>query len=237
MQWQEWEPTYRWIVRRLGLDPEADRDATRRLTEILWEIDPLPLLEQLRREVQGRKVVICGAGPSLEHHMRELMRDEDMKQARYMVADGAVSLLLENGWPCHILVTDLDGNRTDIKASAESGALVIVHGHGDNRNGVEDIVPGLGPVLGSTQVEPTERSFLWGGFTDGDRACHIAVHYGPDEIVLAGMDFGDLVGKWSKPGHDTHYLATERKTVKLEIAETLLERLFSQFPVKYRFLE
>lgn len=237
MEWQEWEPTYRWIVGLLGLDPQADRDATRRLTEILWEVDPSPLLQRLEQEIQERTVVICGAGPSLEEHMKRLARSDDMRHARYVVADGAVSLLLDNDWPCHILVTDLDGTREDIMKSAESGSLVIVHGHGDNRTKLEEIVPELGSVLGSTQVEPTERAFLWGGFTDGDRACHIALRYRPREVVLAGMDFGDVVGKWSKPGHDRHFLASTRKSAKLEIAQALLEQLLGQSSVTYRFLE
>ncbi|TFF91596.1 DUF115 domain-containing protein, partial [Candidatus Thorarchaeota archaeon] len=217
-------------------DPRADRKATNRLTEILSEIDPFPLLQRLDTVVRGRTVVICGAGPSLEKHIESLSREKSMMRATYLVADGAVSLLLNKSWPCHVLVTDLDGNSEDIQASADSGALLIVHGHGDNLNEVERTVPGLGQILGSTQVEPTERAFLWGGFTDGDRACHIAVEHGADEIVLAGMDFGKLVGKWSKPEHDEHFVATDKKRAKLEIAEILLERLFSQSTVKYRFL-
>jgi hypothetical protein len=88
------------------------------------------------------------------------------------------------------------------------------------------MVPELGPVLGSTQVEPTDRAFLWGGFTDGDRACYLVITYSPREVILAGMDFGRTVGKWSKPMKDTHFPAPQRKIVKLEIAHELISALF-----------
>ena len=98
------------------------------------------------------------------------------------------------------------------------------------------MVPDLGQVLGSTQVEPTERTFLWGGFTDGDRACYVVAAYSPREIILAGMDFGGVVGKWSKPSHDTHFPAPQRKLVKLEIARNLITTLFERVDIPHTIL-
>ena len=237
MDWEQWKPTYDWIVQKLSLDSNADRRATEVLTVLLQDIEPAPLLDRLAQVISDKKIAVCGAGPSLERHVSEIINQEDMEGVRFIVADGAVSLFREHEWPCHILVTDLDGDIADIKDSAEAGTLVIVHAHGDNIPQVRQVVPDLGRVLGSTQVEPTERAFLWGGFTDGDRACHIAVENNPREILLAGMDLGTIVGKWSKPNHGRHFPASERKRTKLEIAGFLLDKLFSESAVSYRFME
>jgi hypothetical protein len=160
-----------------------------------------------------------------------------MSRAVFIAADGAASALLEMEIHCDVLVTDLDGAQESIRRCTREGAVTIVHGHGDNIDRVEELVPELGPVLGSTQVEPTHRVFLWGGFTDGDRACYIASHYEPEQIIMAGMDLGEVVGRWSKPGHDRHYPASARKRIKLQIAQRLLSHLFDTTGIEYRVME
>ncbi|MBU4342157.1 MAG: MAF flag10 domain containing protein, partial [Candidatus Altiarchaeota archaeon] len=57
------------------------------------------------------------------------------------------------------------------------------------------------------------------GFTDGDRAAFLADRFGAELIVLAGMDFGDEIGKFSG-SYDR-----ERKLEKLRIGKGLLEKL------------
>ena len=236
LQWTEWRPIYLDIVRRLDLDSSMDTKATQLLTELLREVDPKPILHQLEQIIKDRIVVICGAGPSLEKHVQMLKRRDDYQDLVFVVADGAISFLLEQNLSCDILVTDLDGDYNHIKHATKNGTLTIVHGHGDNMNQIRDMVPNLGSVLGSTQVEPTDRTFLWGGFTDGDRACYVAASYSPREIILAGMDFGNLVGKWSKPEHDTHFPAPQRKLIKLEIAYELISTLFEKKDIPHTIL-
>jgi len=220
-------------MQRLSLDSIADRRATDLLTSMLQPIDPNPLLAKLSEIISGRQIVVCGAGPSLKRQIESFSETED---SVFVVADGATSVMLEIGLHCDVVVTDLDGNVDHLIQAKNNGSLLIVHAHGDNMERVTSIVPRLGAVLGSTQVEPTERAFLWGGFTDGDRACHVVCDYSPESIILAGMDFGDTVGKWSKPGHDSHFSAGERKQIKLEIAEELISRLLKQTEIDYRFL-
>jgi hypothetical protein len=236
MEWKEWQPIYQDIVTRLDLNSTMDVKATKMLSDLLETINPDPLLQLLEKKIRNKIVVVCGAGPSLEDHVQILKRRRDFKDLVFVAADGAVSLLLEQEYPCDIIVTDLDGNYNHIKQAIQQGTLAIIHGHGDNMDKIRNMVPELGPVLGSTQVEPTDRAFLWGGFTDGDRACYLVVTYSPREVILAGMDFGRTVGKWSKPMKDTHFPAPQRKIVKLEIAHELISALFETVNLPHTIL-
>ncbi len=225
------------IVQRLNLNSDADREATDLLTSMLESINPGSLLKRLSDLISGNRVIVCGAGPSLKQHMESLLKNDSLAEYVIVVADGATSVILELGLHCDVVVTDLDGNTDHLLEAKNNGALFVVHAHGDNMNRVKSIVPKLGDILGSTQVEPTDRAFLWGGFTDGDRACHVVSEYSPEKIILAGMDFGSTVGKWSKPGHDSHFLADARKRIKLEIAEELISSLIERTGVDYLFLK
>ncbi|MFW9957848.1 MAG: 6-hydroxymethylpterin diphosphokinase MptE-like protein [Candidatus Odinarchaeota archaeon] len=235
MRWTDWQPIYLDIVDKLSLDPSSDREATRLLTELLKVVNPKTLLQDLEQRIKGKTVVICGAGPSLETHLQSLGVGKLFKPI-YVAADGAVSALLNLSYDCSVLVTDLDGNLDDIREATRRDSLTIVHAHGDNMDKIMEIVPSLGAVLGSTQVEPTDRAFLWGGFTDGDRACHIVTAYSPRRVILAGMDFGDTVGKWSKPMHEFHFPADERKRIKLDIARNLIYSLMEHTDIPFTIL-
>ena len=75
-------------------------------------------------------------------------------------------------------------------------------------------------VLGTTQAQPVGNLYNFGGFTDGDRAIFLAVALGASEITLAGMDFGDIVTKYSRPNlPDVLGQADEFKKKKLMYAE------------------
>lgn len=237
MDWIDWQPIYQDIVKRLNLDSIMDIRATQLLTELLKDIYPKPLLQLLEQRIRNRTVVICGAGPSLEQHVQTLRERSDYQDLVFVAADGAVSLLIEQNCACDIIVTDLDGDYNHIKQTLQNGALGIIHGHGDNMDKIREMVPNLGSVLGSTQVEPTERAFLWGGFTDGDRACYVVINYAPRMIILAGMDFGKVVGKWSKPSHETHFAAPRMKLIKLEIAHELITALFDRVNIPFTILQ
>ena len=237
MKWSDWRPIYMDIVQRLELDVEMDRKATELLTNILEDTNPHPLLNQLQETIEGKSVVVCGAGPSLERHVQNLKTGSDLSELVIMAADGAVSVLLDHDIRCEVVATDLDGDIEHLMEMKRKGAILVVHGHGDNMEVVESVVPELGDVLGSTQVEPTHRAFLWGGFTDGDRACHIASKYSSEKIIFAGMDYGSLVGKWSKPSYDDHFIADKRKKIKLKIAQELISSLFERTGIKHVYLK
>ena len=60
----------------------------------------------------------------------------------------------------------------------------------------------------------------FGGFTDGDRAVFLAVQLGAKKLILAGMDFGKVVSKYSRPEIDSEVgPAGPIKELKLEYAE------------------
>lgn len=231
MDWKTWKPIYTDIASRLGFSIREDYAATNMLSHLIKDINPAPLLERLEKTIREKDVVIFGSGPSLMDHIEYV--NQHVSDAVHIAADGAISALRDFGLECDILVTDLDGSIEDILHAVTEGTLPVVHAHGDNQSAVLKCVPQMDCLLGSTQVEPLSNVFLWGGFTDGDRACYLASEYGPKRIVLAGMDFGSVVGKWSKPGHTQHFLASPRKVVKLQIAEDLLNRLWMKTRINH----
>ncbi|MBD3405799.1 MAG: DUF115 domain-containing protein [Candidatus Lokiarchaeota archaeon] len=222
MKWSVWKPIYCDIVSQLNLDPKQDFQATTILDELLRIHDSKSLLQNLDDLLNGKIIAVCGAGPSLEKHLEQMPNREDVI---IISADGATTALYDNQIQCDVIVTDLDGDVTMISRMVKNGAIPIVHAHGDNISTIKKHVPEFTRVLGSTQVKPTENVQLWGGFTDGDRACFIAAHYNPEKIILLGMDFGKMVGKWSKPEHEMHFPASPRKQKKLRIAKSLIEYL------------
>ena len=236
MKWEEWQPLYLDIVKRLNLSPAEDSSATALLDYLLRNIDPEPLLIRLEKMVKNRTVIVGGAGPSLEKHLIYINSSNSCNDYVYVAVDGAVSCFMELGYRCDLVVTDLDGNVDHIKQAVADGALAIVHAHGDNIEQIKEVVPSLDCFLGSTQVEPTERVFLWGGFTDGDRACYLLSHYNPKRIILAGMDFGDIIGRWSKPNHSIDFPASKRKKIKLGIAKCLLAHLCATSGIEFELL-
>ncbi len=237
MKWSEWEPLYFDIVRKLQIDVQCDYRAAELLSEILTDSNPEPLLHHLATTIRGKDVVVFGSGPSLGRHLDIVMDRKPIREAVRIAADGAVSALNDAGMDCQFVVTDLDGNTRDILSAVDAGAIPIVHAHGDNMDVVSRLAPEMVHVLGSTQVEPLHNVFLWGGFTDGDRACFIISHYSPKRIILAGMDFGNVVGKWSKPGYTDHFLASPRKELKLRIAQDMLKYLQDERKFEFSFLE
>ena len=236
MKWDDWKPYYLDIISQLNIDMEKDVASTEILDALLKSTDSAPLITTLRKLIHDRTVIVCGAGPSLLEHLQIIKSSDDYKDVTFIAVDGATSAFVELDMTCDIIVTDLDGDHNDIISMVEQGALSVVHAHGDNIKAVKEVVPKLKHVLGSTQVEPRAKVFLWGGFTDGDRACYLVAHYGPKRIVLAGMDFGENIGRWSKPGHSATFPADERKLLKMKIAEYLLSILWMQTGIDYEYL-
>lgn len=220
LELEDWWPWYRRIVETFGYSQAQDQQAADLLSALLK--DKALDVSELERRIQNRSVLVFGAGPSLEEDLKQVMCEGVIGRFVTVVADGATSALLHlaNVVP-DIVVTDLDGVVSDIVSAQMQGAAVVIHAHGDNIGRLKRYVPDFSCAVGSTQVEPRLGVYNFCGFTDGDRAVFLAAAFGAKSIVLAGMDFGLTVGKYSK--QQVKSLAVKRK--KMRIGRELLEWL------------
>jgi len=170
-----------------------------------------------------KKAIVCGAGPSIKNNLEE-MKKFDLSKFIVVSADGATTALLEEDIIPDIIVTDLDGEMKDIIKANQEGSFLAVHAHGNNMDKINKYVPQLKRVLGTTQSTPLKKVYNFGGFTDGDRALFLAVELGAKYIILAGMDFGKVVTKYSRPDMpESEGKADEIKESKLKYAKKLVE--------------
>lgn len=186
MDWTDWEPWYEAILEDLGYDRAADEAARDELAALLQARDPATP-DSLAAVFDGRSAHLVGAGPRLPDLTRG---DLPTPEEGVLVAcDAAAARVLDLGRVPDVVVTDLDGPRAALVEADEAGALPVVHGHGDNREALADVVPDLaGPLLGTTQAEPRAPVHNWGGFTDGDRAAHAAAHHGATAVRCLAFD-------------------------------------------------
>ncbi|MEA3254612.1 MAG: 6-hydroxymethylpterin diphosphokinase MptE-like protein [Candidatus Altiarchaeota archaeon] len=221
----DWNQKYGEIVKGLGLDAEADLEAAEILDGLLVGSHPdFSRLDGLR----GKKILVYGAGPSLREDIGEIMKQglHRNKDFVFIAADGAAKALLKEDILPDIHVTDLDSDPEVILEVNRRGALTIVHAHGDNISSLKKVVPELRDCLGTTQTKPFGNLRNFGGFTDGDRCVFLAEYFKPSVIVLAGMDFGQLIGEYSGR------YEKEFKLRKLSIGKQLLEELAEESPVE-----
>ena len=205
MKFNEWEPLYREIINDMGYDPDQDAHSARILSEMLFDIKRSASLKTLFELIRDNDVLVCGNAPCLGE---DLLKIEPSEYC-IIAADGATAVLMNAGIVPHIIVTDLDG---DIEAQIEAnsqGAVMVVHAHGDNIPAINSVVPQLCNIIGSTQAQPLENVFNFGGFTDGDRCVFLAKEFQASGIIMIGFDFND-------PG------VTDIKKKKLKWAKKLI---------------
>jgi 2-amino-4-hydroxy-6-hydroxymethyldihydropteridine diphosphokinase len=214
-----WFSWYKEILEEFGFDKEMDEKSAKMLMKLLEDKDSLsPEDISIKSDT-----IIFGAGPSIKRNIEEL-KDIKMNNFTLICADGAVTALLEEQIIPDIVVTDLDGKIDDIINSNNFGAIMVVHAHGNNMDNIEKYVPILNNVLGSTQSNPIDNVYNFGGFTDGDRCLFLAIKLGTKNIFLAGMDFGNIITQYSRPDiNDTEGIADNIKEKKLKYAKKLVE--------------
>ena len=220
MEFGLWEKYYKEILDDFGFSRENDEKSAKLLDEIL-STEGCLTLEDLKGFVDfSDKFIVFGAGPSLKEHVKFLMEIYDLKDYVLVAADGATTALVEERIAPDIVATDLDGNLDDILLANFRGANVAIHAHGDNMDKIAKLTPFFTSVLGTTQAQPVGNLYNFGGFTDGARAMFLAVALGAEEITLAGMDFGDIVTRYSRPNIETEIAqADDFKKKKLGYAE------------------
>ena len=220
MEFGLWEKYYSEILKDFGFSREDDEKSAKLLDEILSTEGCLTLDELSEIVGFSDKFIVFGAGPSLNDHISLLKQDYDLKDYVLVAADGATTALVEQRVSPDIIATDLDGNLDDILLANLRGANIVIHAHGDNMDKIASLSSFFNNVLGTTQAQPVGNLYNFGGFTDGDRALFLAVALGASEITLAGMDFGEIVTKYSRPNLETDIAkADEFKRKKLTYAE------------------
>ncbi|MCK9152576.1 6-hydroxymethylpterin diphosphokinase MptE-like protein [Methanobacterium alcaliphilum] len=243
MEIEEWLLWYDIIIQDFGFSKKDDDESALYLNNFLMKQGLLELSEFPSK----KDMIVFGAGPSLKKHIKNLKSTlkHDLDEFILISADGATTALLEENIIPNIIVTDLDGNMQDIQYANERGSYLVVHAHGNNLNTLKRYLPNLKNILGTTQGTTLECVHNFGGFTDGDRSVFLAVELGAENIILAGMDFGNIVTKYSRPDMDQETgHGDEIKVKKLKYAEELVEwiienenvtiyNLIHEYPEKY----
>ncbi len=225
MEFGLWEKYYKEILDDFGFSRSGDEESAKLLDEILSTEGCLTLDDLSQIVGFSDKFIVFGAGPSLKDHIIHLKENYDLRDYVLVAADGATTALIEERLSPDIVATDLDGNIDDILLANIRGANIAIHAHGDNIDKIASLTSFFNNVLGTTQAQPVGNLYNFGGFTDGDRAMFLAVALGASEMTLAGMDFGDIVTKYSRPNIETDLAeADDFKKKKLKYAE-----LFTQW--------
>jgi uncharacterized Rossmann fold enzyme len=195
MNLSQWMTCYKKILKEFGYDKEGDEASAEFLNSLLNVQGSLTLQDVIIKE----KAVVFGAGPSLKENIVQL-KNKDLNKFTLIAADGATKALNEEGIIPDIIVTDLDGEIDYLLKANQQGTFMVVHAHGDNNDKIEEYTPQFDRVMGTTQSIPLDKVYNLGGFTDGDRGVFLAVELGAKYIILAGMDFGKITTRYSRPG-------------------------------------
>ena len=182
MEYDDWRPVYDAVLSDFGYPKDGDERARDVLAEYA---EPFDLS---RLGCSGHQVAIAGGA--------DCLREETGVAAaadRVFAASTAVDVLADAGVDVDLMVTDLDKNPGTARELTEAGVPVAAHAHGDNVPAVREYVPTFDSehVLATTQAEPRDNVYNFGGFTDGDRAAFLADHCGAANLVFVGWNFED----------------------------------------------
>lgn len=231
MYWDEWKNYYQKIVLKLQLDKKEDNNSSDLLLKWLKsKLSPSTKQTILNYIEQSflKPIIIAGAGPSLKTDFIRIKRFNFLNKISFIACDGACLLFKEFGSVPNIIFSDLDGDQSALIWALKKGAILIIHGHGDNKAQISDYLNknaktiSRSMVWGSTQSQPGDGLFNFGGFTDGDRAIITALHFNVPIIGLIGFDFGEIIGEYSMKNSQMQKNTT-KKIIKFEIAKELIK--------------
>jgi hypothetical protein len=170
----------------MGFSREGNEQAALLLSDMLTSSNSADLSE-LKSLIDEKDILVCGNAPVLAQDL-ELVNPNDFV---IIAADGATAVLVDREIIPDIIVTDLDGDVEKEIIANKAGSIIVVHGHGDNIDKLNNFVPQLNRIIGSTQASPLDNVFNFGGFSDGDRCAYLAKELGAASITLVGFDFDD----------------------------------------------
>ena len=200
MLWNQWEQYYERIVSEIGIDKKKDEVEGIYWNEVINDVkNSREIIEnsiyETKRRFKTSHVFIFGAGPSLSTHLN-IFKDINYQVKNYVIlsSDGATQALIENNIVPDIVCSDFDGDMESIIEAGRKKSIIFLHAHGDNHHLVEKWFPELSQLeywVPTIQTKPIfPLIYNYGGFTDGDRALSLALHYTkPCTIVLYGFDF------------------------------------------------
>lgn len=226
----EFNDWYLKILRDFSFNIQKDRESRDYLSQILkkkkkdWNFDKI-ILSFTNHVRKKSNIIIYGCGPSLELFFEKIDGKSLSTNCLNLAADGASILLRKKGVNIDAIFTDLDGI-TPLEFYHAN--FIIVHAHGDNIDKLKyfekDII-NHEKVLGTTQAEPVDDLINPGGFTDGDRILYFLRSFllPKHKIFFIGMDFGNIIGKYSKPGMALNQEGSPIKVRKLKYAFDLID--------------
>lgn len=190
MDFAAWEPIYERILKDFGFDREGDEKAARFLSSMLTVKNTVSLSE-LEAVISEKPVLACGNAPGLRAELSKI----DLSAFVIIAADGASAAFMDMGRVPEVICTDLDGNsESDLEkeiVACEQGSIVLIHAHGDNLDKLEKYVLRFKRFIATTQAEPFDKVYNFGGFSDGDRCVFVAQNFRAKSVRLAGFDFED----------------------------------------------
>ena len=102
MKFIEWFPFYQQIRTEFGYSTEKDQKAAEMLSNMIK--DKALLVSKIQKKIQGKHVLVIGAGPSLEKNIEFIKKN---KKYIKIAADGVVEILLKSKIKPDIVVSDL----------------------------------------------------------------------------------------------------------------------------------
>ncbi len=185
MRLEEWLEIYREITSDFNFPPERDDESAR----LMHRLGRKKLLDcsVLERIISGKEVVVVGGA----------VKDKVEGEVIITAGKAIMNWIKISGRIPDIHVTDMEEPDEILIQLEESGAVLVLHAHGDNMERVKSVVPKVRKFIGTTQNMPFNRIYNFGGFTDGDRAALIAKRFNAKKVTLHGFEFraGGVKGK------------------------------------------
>ncbi len=218
MKWEDWRASYERILSDFNYDPGNEKDA-REAGNRASASNPAILKGEealgVLRKTLARKCLVTGNAPSLAVDMDRLSAAGELAGRAIVASDSSCLTLHGLGIIPDVIVTDLDGDIETEKGMNGSGSLAVVHFHGDNIARATEFTGSLrGLAIVTTQAGPTDCTFNFGGFTDGDRAVLMCEEFGAADVILAGFDFDRVAEKGAEGDIKRRKLARAKSIVE-----------------------